>query len=840
MSETNLAQRCLTLRIECYVTHLVPKQHLHALSVCGAVLATLVATSAAHAAAPAPSGAHPRIWLTPDTVAGLKAQSQVPGSAVARGAQRCLKARQNPDDYSTGGWQGFEFVFTLSGCLISYKASGSPDDLATAIKYWNVLLDDYQTVGDGAGGDDVVTHDTGYAMRTFAAYAALGYDWLHDAPGVTESLRAHARSRFDAWMQFYSSTGYLKDMPGANYQAGYLYAATLIAIAEAGEAGAAGDSHWATVRDIIWGKDMAKALAPGGVLDGGDWPEGWQYGSLSVIEYSLAARALAENGAPVPGIDAWANSLALRYQYALTPKTQQTFVAGDADNSSPNLSPPAGPLVAVLAGSASDSHKAWARKLKAELSVSDENALFDALADATTGASEAFPETNSVNYLARGAGNWYVRSAWSDSAIWGVFQCAPRLVDDHQHNDAGNFVITRGGDDVVVDPSPYGSLSTLTGNAPAVDSDILPNEYSPSQAGWGTETSLQFAKQTLSGVAVARCDYADRFHFQQTPSDVPHALRDYVLIPSGGNATAVIVDRVFTGDPGRSLHLRVRTPGSLALAGDVATATVGSSSLAIRKLYASNSAANTREMPHGPECWDTDQGKCDASRLPSGTEYRIDVTGPEAFSIHVIDTAAAGTPVPASQLLSGPGYRGALIDREASHVAVITNDAVDGSAGASLGYRVPASASTTHVVFDAPSGEEGRSDVSAELDGSDCVVTITPHAGASGGFDARPLVMSLSTSCGLTEEGSQSPPVGGGGGGSGSGGESSGNGGAGAGGNGSGTAGNSAAGDSTVVGSCAVQGTPLPGRGLTPVAALLAALLFALKRRGNRQFFQPL
>jgi len=41
------------------------------------------------------------------------------------------------------------------------------------VKYWSVLLDDYQNVGDGLGGDSVVTHDTGYAMRTFAPFSAL-------------------------------------------------------------------------------------------------------------------------------------------------------------------------------------------------------------------------------------------------------------------------------------------------------------------------------------------------------------------------------------------------------------------------------------------------------------------------------------------------------------------------------------------------------------------------------------------------------------------------------------------------------------------------------------------
>ena len=112
----------------------------------GLVLPFLLALTPtqAWAAQPAPSGAHPRIWLDATTVSGLKAQPATGKGPVARGAARCTAARTNPGEYATGGWQGFEFVTTLSGCLASWKATGNTDDLATAIKYWNVLLDDYQ------------------------------------------------------------------------------------------------------------------------------------------------------------------------------------------------------------------------------------------------------------------------------------------------------------------------------------------------------------------------------------------------------------------------------------------------------------------------------------------------------------------------------------------------------------------------------------------------------------------------------------------------------------------------------------------------------------------------
>jgi hypothetical protein len=698
----------------------------------------------------APSGAHPRLWLDSQTKQGLSAQVGSANSPVERGAARCRAARENPSDYADGGWQGFEFETTLSGCLVSWAASGNTDDLGTALKYFSVLLDDYQKVDDGAGGDDVVSHDSGYAMRTFAPYSAIAYDWLHDAPGMTDELRAHALERFNAWETYYASSGYLPDLPGANYEAGYAFASTLMAIAEGGEAGAAGDAHWAAVTNTIWGKDMAGGLAPGGVLAGGDWPEGWQYGPLSVLEHALAMRALADNGVAVPGASSWTDSLVLRFANDLTPVTHQVYAAGDSDNTAPNRDPDNSPLIAAIAGTASDQAKAWARKLNQDLGLQNDNPLFDALAAARTGASTALPSDLPTNHLATGTGNWYLRGSFTPATVWGVFQCSHRLVADHEHNDAGNWVLTRGADDLVVDPSPYGTVSSMSSNAPAVDSNSLPDGYSPSQGFWGEATKLDWARQSGSGVAAARCDYADQFRRDDVPSDVAHALRDYVLVPDGDSGEVVLVDRVVTGDVSRSLHLRVRTPGSLALASNRATATVGASALAVERVYSSSGAPSVRTLPQGTEC-DSSDHTCDLSRIPAGTEYRLDVAGPNAVAIHVI--AARASDAGAHTALAGDGYQGVVIPRASSPVAVVTNAAPDGSAGSSFAYTAPANA--LHVVVDAPVDANGKSDVSATADGSNCRVVVTPHAGSSGGFDGAPLIVRLGSGCDVSDDGTQ-------------------------------------------------------------------------------------
>lgn len=721
-------------------------------------LATIpLLTLAAHAA---PSGAHPRLWLDSSTKQGMAAQVGVANSPVERGAARCKAARETPSDYDDGGWQGFEFATTLSGCLASWEASGNADDLSTALKYFSVLLDDYQKVGDGAGGDDVVSHDSGYAMRTFAPYSAIAFDWLHDAPGMTDDLRAHALERFNAWMSWYQANGYLPDLAGANYEAGYAFASTLIAIAEGGEAGANGDAHWATVTGTIWGKDMSSGLASTGVLEGGDWAEGWQYGPLSVLEHALSMRALADNGVTVAGASAWADSLVLRFANDLTPVTHQVYAAGDSDNTSPNRDPDNSPLIAAIAGLGSDQAKSWARKLNADLGLQNDNPLFDALAAARTGASTDMPSDLPTNHLAPGTGNWYLRGNHTAATAWGVFQCSHRLVADHEHNDAGNFVLTRGGDDLVVDPSPYGTVSTLSSNAPAVDTNSLPDGYSPSQGFWGKATKLDWARQSTSGVAAARCDYADQFSRDDVPSDVAHALRDYVLVPDGDSGEVVLIDRVVTGDASRALHLRVRTPGSLSLASNRASTTVGSSSLAVEEVYASSGTPSVRALPQGTEC-DSSDHTCDLSRIPAGTEYRIDVSGPNATAMHVVAARAANATSQAHTQLSGNGFRGVMIPRAGtSWVAVVANTTPDGSTGSSFAYTAPAGA--LHVVVDAPVDANGKSDVSATQDGSNCNVTVTAHSGSSDGFDGAPLIVALDSKCGVSDDGTQmtAPPSG--------------------------------------------------------------------------------
>jgi hypothetical protein len=171
-------------------------------------------------------------------------------------------------------------------------------------------------------------------------------------------------------------------------------------------------------------------------------------------------------------------------------------------------------------------------------------------------------------------------------------------------------------------------------------------------------------------------------------------------------------------------------------------------------------------MPLGPECSSDNRGTCDASRLPSGQEYRLDVSGPDAAAIHVVDAQAAGAPLRPARLLSGAGYRGVLLERSGETVAVILDDGFDGAPRSSLSYRVPRGSASTHVVLDAPTDANGLSDVASRVDGADCLVVVTPRVGSSDGSDGRGLVVRLTRDCAGTESQGGPPTEPGGAGGS--------------------------------------------------------------------------
>ena len=724
-----------------------------------AMLVTGVAVQSANAAAPT-LGAHPRLFLNSDTVSSLHANAADPTSATAKAIAVCDDVIANPSNWSSGGYEGLGFPEPFGACAIAWVVRHDAASGTAAVKYFRALLDDYAEVGDGAGGDAVVAHDDGYSMRIFAPYAAIGYDWLQDAPGVDATLLAHARERFAAWTAWYATSGYHPSQAGSNYNAGYVFGTTMIAVAEAGEAGGTGDALWDHVTNDLFGTELSPALASGGILDGGDWLEGW---------LAMSARALRDAGVNMTAFNGWETQLVTRAIYAMVPDQTGWFIGGDSESVIPYAAPSALPYYAAMADAAEPTAKAWAASAIKQQHLSEETfVLMAAIGEAGAPAPQEFPANSATWTLIPGSRTLHARTDWSADAIWMVTRCDSARVPDHMFLDAGNVVMSRGADHLIVDPSPYGSLSTLTGNAPTTASPQLPSNYQPSQGAWGgDDVNFTWATQKQSGIVAARCNYAGQYDFQGTATDVPLAQRDVVLVPYGdGDAALVVIDDVNGASAAGSLDLRFHSMQPFTAANGVARTTVGNSDLVVQSASVT-AGSPVMVTPSVGDCYSGNRGQCTAGRFATG-EWELNVPDKTVRSVTVLDAVATGATPSLATTNSGTGWQSTELDRAGDHVAIITVDAGVTSVTYTAGIG-------GHIVVGAPVGSTGHSDVTATPSGSGCAVTVTAHDG-DGGFDGKPLAIAVDAACTVTEDPSSaglavpsSSTGGGGGAGSGSG-----------------------------------------------------------------------
>jgi hypothetical protein len=719
--------------------------------------AAVIALASSAAAQREPSGPHPRILWDAALGKAWRAAAALPDSPVARAIARCEQLGAAPNDFARSGYMALDWAHYLQACLVGYAAVGKDAYAATAMRYFVAMLDDLDTVGDGKGGDQAAWRDSGYAIRAMGPYTALAYDWLHDHRLMTAALRARARQRFASWTDWYAAKGYRARSPATNYHAGYLFAATFIAVAQAGEAGAAGSKLWRHVADDLWRADMTKAFAAGGMLEGGDWAEGWQYGPLSVAEYALGLRVMRRHGVVIPAAESWPVELLRRHVYALAP-SDRLFVGGDTQSEQPYLEPYMFTMAAVaLSDSAPAEVRGQAVAEMDRLAFRYKDfLLLDALARGTGVAAVPVPRAQWPTwYLARGTSTFYARTRWDEHAVWMAMQCSRTLAADHFHPNAGNFVISRGVDNLIVDPSPYGSLSTLTGNAPTVDSPQLPPNYRPSQGYWGELTGFRWALQSQRGVVTARCDYADQYKFQARPSDVPLAQRDWVLLPDhrGGDATLVISDRADTTSRDRELDLRFRALAPWELIGDVARVEVGASSVELSTLGAAP-IKPTISSPTLKDCFGatTPRGNCNAARFPV-VDVRLRLPGPEVVVTHVITVGDRTAKAARATPITDKAYRGVAISRASGEVAVLW-------ALTSTGLRYQAAPGAVVVVHDAAAGDRVAT-FSATPNGAGCQLEVSsqPRAAAakrappsSADERAAPLVLFLDERCQVSSD----------------------------------------------------------------------------------------
>jgi hypothetical protein len=749
-----------------------------------AVATVCLTTTAWAAEPPVPSGPHPRLFMRPSDIAGYAASARTPGSAASKLIERCQQSIDRPDDYKTrGGADGDYWPGATLACAFAYRVTGEKKYLAQAMKYWRVTLNDDQTVSDGLGctaeqaaldwrrtwkGEPppppalvTVTHDTWYPMRWYGPSVALTYDWLYGE--ADDALRLQTRRCLAGWIDGYSRYGYLRGDPGANYHAGFVIAKTLGAIAIGADGGADGHLWTETLRDVFAKDLVGKGLSgssggqPVGLLVGGDWGS-WQYGPLSVLEYAVATRAVEDNGAPQPELEAWLRSVMLRSIHGMVPRMDRQFPGnGDYEGEGEYAvyrSLEANQIDAILAGPSTDQVAAWAAFVRREGKLGG-TGFWNALAELRKVAPQDYRAqvpAPPLWYLARGVGNLYVRTSWGEDAFWAVFMSgSPKA--DHAHYAASNFLFSRGGDHLIVDSSNYNQYSTLGTNGVSIDTSA-PGNYNLTQGPWGLPT-LPWVRGTSDRVFAARSNFARSFEYNELPSDIKYAHREWVLLPEG---EIVTIDRVATGRPTRNMYLNfhANTGGTLVLdaTNSLAVGTAGDSRLAIHRVRLTGGTpriVRTRKGDCPGDCR-YPCGACAAARFDVDV-YSVAVPGPFAIGIHVFDALGKNEQPATVGSINDEAFDpapqqnrailGAAVLRASKQSYVLASSAMNGASPTVMSYAVPGASPARHIVFDAPEAKDRTSVVTAAVKAGRCAVNIA--AGSGGGATGHPLIFEVAS-----------------------------------------------------------------------------------------------
>jgi hypothetical protein len=679
------------------------------------VAASLLCASSASAAPP--SGAHPRFL-----VGGAKAQLAAKKSDPEIAALISSCAKESPTIPS--GYQGFDWVAQLSACAIAWHATGDAAYATKAVGYWRALLDDRATMGDNGGGADgyngkpIVAQDSGYSMRTFGTYGALGLDWLYDAPGVDDALRQHARDRLVTWHDWYAASGYLNSVPESNYFTGYFLATWAAAIAIGADA-PSGATLWDAAGTLT---ERVKTAMQTGFLVGGDWIEGWQYGEIAAASVMVASAAAAENGYPAFA-DGFARDVVLFHLYGLHPD-DTFFDSGDHEDHPVEAGDEAvwASLLAAPAGPAAGFAQQYVTRIKSYSPTPWVRAV--AKARSASWAPVDWTTANlPLSYFSSGTGTVVTRSGWGGGDVWASFQSIGRSNADHQHNDAGHFEIARGADLLAIATPDYGTWASANNNTLLIDDGGRNSNYPPNQGAWSSPTKTRITH--FSDVNIATCargDFADAYVNNNGGSSVVTALRDWVYVRPG---VVVVSDRVAVDQPSVAVSFALHTSKTPTVSGGLLTADVGASRLSSETLLPTSTARSTvaEPTPGGDPPWSNNDTYAPAFRAEEKSSGAT-----SANFVHVLSALASGGTAPQATIDIAGGARVVHVAGDPAHVVVLADAVAGADLELPLSYDVPNDAHQDHVVFGLP-GKAFALSVSA--DGATCKITL------SAGTDAK-------------------------------------------------------------------------------------------------------
>lgn len=618
----------------------------------------------------APGASEHRLLLDRPALARLREAARAKAPAWEAVSARCDEAMAQP---ISSGYQAFDWADAVANLSLCWHATGDARYARVAARYLYALLDDQYVVDDGKGGASVIPHDSGYGIRTYAVYVALGYDWLRGSPVMDVRLQKRVVERLEQWLTWYKQSGYLRTHPFANYYWGYLTALSFAGLALSGETPSA--RAWLSLAKSELETNVLPSFRD--KLVGGGWPEGWQYGEYTTLEIALVAEAF-RTGA---GIDLaaklpWLGQVVTHHVHALLPDERSVYDGGTWSEHPAQPSALGMSGVAIALEHGDTARAAEARFLAARVlpPLTREHVWVRLLAHRAQPTLRDPRKGAPTSLHLPGQGLSFMRSDWSRSAVWASFQAGPFLAEDHQDKDQGHFELWRGSDGLLVDGGDEEGSATSNHNSLLIDDGGRHLNYSPNQGVWGSRVRTRHFGD--DGRVVALVGDLTEAYAPNCIADgcsdrsVEKAVRRFVFVrPS----LLVIDDRVVLERPSYGVTWAAHVTTNPVLAGNLASAVVGSSRVDVRMLEPDDAEQAALREPtasgEGPH----------RQNHPWGPMWRIEFTSQrgsrERGFLSFITVAPASAKPPAARRVQGDHLHGALSTLEGKSLSVLFADA---------------------------------------------------------------------------------------------------------------------------------------------------------------------
>jgi len=380
-------------------------------------------------AAPAAAGEvkvrkdHPRIWVTPEKLAELKARA-------AANTPEWQELKQVVDRYldPKSALPEGDYAFVANFGLV-YLVTG---DVKYSDRSIQVMKENAVRIADDRVTPTRCDIHTGSRGIVFTA---VGYDWNYGR--LTPQDRAFFVEKMNGWTDIALKKGWL-GFPAHNYYYDFLISEALVGLATAHENDKAPD-YLADARRRFETTTLPLLASYG---KGGYWGEGLYYGSCLkyVLEYAEALKTAT--GEDLNDRLSYFDEQVEVFKHATLPDFSGVYPSGDWTGSWGGDN--ARPWLVLIQNHLKDPQKKehvewWLQKMIPK--VRHSYAMWtDFLEHDPEQKATAYVDGMLTDYLAEGAGLLFARSDRTTEAVWVSFQAGDK-VTDHQHRDQNSFSI---------------------------------------------------------------------------------------------------------------------------------------------------------------------------------------------------------------------------------------------------------------------------------------------------------------------------------------------------------------------------------------------------------------